>query len=150
MMQEVKLLSERQEVLKGLVEDKIRLQSRATEKSIFEEMKELEEKKSKEALLLVQKKRILMRYQSARDKAKMLQGSGSSKVTRKGMDIQDLLSFEPCRSSVVDDMEEVGSKASRAAVTGRKENEGWRLEPEGETETPEVTVLCQKRKRSAK
>ena len=43
MMQEVKLLSERQEVLKGMVEDKIRLQSKATEKyyeQIFEEMKE--------------------------------------------------------------------------------------------------------------
>ena len=65
MMREVKFSSERQEVLKGMVEDKIRLQSRATEKyyeQIFEEMKELEEKKSKEALLLVQKKHILMRY----------------------------------------------------------------------------------------
>ena len=58
MMQEVKLLSEREEVLKGMVEEKIRLQSRATEKyseQIFEEMKELEEKKSKEALFFVQK-----------------------------------------------------------------------------------------------
>ena len=56
MTQEVKILSERQEVLKGMVEDKIRLQSRANEKyceRILEEMKELEEKKSKEALLLV-------------------------------------------------------------------------------------------------
>ena len=44
------LLSEIQEVLKGMVEDKIRLQSRATEKY----WKELEGKKSKEALLLVQ------------------------------------------------------------------------------------------------
>ena len=37
------------------MEDKIRMQSRATEKyneQIFEEMKELEEKKSEEALLL--------------------------------------------------------------------------------------------------
>ena len=62
MMQEVKLSSERQEVLKGMVEDKIRLLCRATEKyyeQIFEEMKELEEKKSKEALLLVQKKHTL-------------------------------------------------------------------------------------------
>ena len=43
-MQEVKLLSEIQEVLKGMVEDKIRLQSKATEKyneQIFEEMREL-------------------------------------------------------------------------------------------------------------
>ena len=52
-MQEVKLWSERQEILNNTLEDKIRLQSRATEnyhEQIFEEMKELEEKKSKEAL----------------------------------------------------------------------------------------------------
>ena len=58
LMQEVKLLSGRQEVLAGLVEDKSRLQSKSTEKyyeTIFEEMRELEEKKSKEALVLVQK-----------------------------------------------------------------------------------------------
>ena len=70
MMQEVKSSSERQEVLKGMVVDKIRLQSRATEKyyeHIFVEMKELEEKKSMEALLLVRKKHILMKYQNERD-----------------------------------------------------------------------------------
>ena len=42
----------------GLVEDRSREQSKATEKyceTIFEEMRELEEKKSKEALVLVQK-----------------------------------------------------------------------------------------------
>ena len=85
----------------------------------------------------------------------MLQKSGSSRVTRKGKDVQDLLSLESCRSSVVDDMEEVSSgsskkmqdkeettpEASWAAVTGRQDKEGWRLEPEGETERPEVTVL---------
>ena len=63
-MQEVKLSSERQEVLKDMVEDKIRLQSGATKKyyeQIFEEMKELEEKHSKEALPLVQKKHTLWR-----------------------------------------------------------------------------------------
>ena len=50
--------SGRQEVLAGFVEDKIRLQSKATEKyceTIFEELMELEEKRSKEALVLVQK-----------------------------------------------------------------------------------------------
>ena len=63
MMQEVKFLSERQEILKGTVEDKIRLQSRATEKyyeQVFVEMKELEEKTSIEGLLLVQKKGPLL------------------------------------------------------------------------------------------
>ena len=51
--QEVKLLSERQEVLAGLVEDQSRLQSKATEKyyeTIFEGMRELEEKKAKRSL----------------------------------------------------------------------------------------------------
>ena len=46
-----------------MVEDAIRLQSRATEKyneQIFEEMRELEEKKSKEALLLALKKTHLV------------------------------------------------------------------------------------------
>ena len=71
------------------------------------------------------------------------------------MDIQHLLSFESCRSSVVDDMAEVSLASSRkikdkeetmleaswAGVTGRKENGGWRLEPEGETETQEVMVF---------
>ena len=63
LIQEVKLSSERQEVLAGLMEDKIRIQSKATEKyyeTIFEELTELEEKKSKEALVLIQKKHIFV------------------------------------------------------------------------------------------
>ena len=48
--QEVKLSSERQEILKSTLEDRLRLQSRATEQcdQIFEEVQELEEKKSEE------------------------------------------------------------------------------------------------------
>ena len=75
-----------------MVEDKIRLQGKATEKyyeTIFEELRELEVKKSKEVLLLVQKKHILIRYQSERDKARMLQRLGESRVIRKEADIQD-------------------------------------------------------------
>ena len=72
-----------------------------------------------------------------------------------GANTLDILSFESCRSSVVGDMEEVSSESSRrmqdeeettpkaswTAVTERKEKDGWRLEPELETETPEVIVL---------
>ena len=59
-MQEVKPKSERHEVQKGMVEDEIRY-SRAerpisTLNRSSEEMKELEEKMSREALALVQKK----------------------------------------------------------------------------------------------
>ena len=45
------------------MEDRIRIQSKATEKyyeTIFEELTELEEKKSKEALVLIQKKHIFI------------------------------------------------------------------------------------------
>ena len=92
-MQDVTLLSER-----------LRLHSKATERcheQIFEEMKEMEVKKSKEALLLVQKKHILIRYQSDRDKARMLRRPGGSRVIRSGADMRDTLSFESCTSSVV-------------------------------------------------
>ena len=115
MVQKVKLLSERKEVLKSMVEDKIWLQRRATAKyyeQIFEEMKELEEKKSKDALLLVQK-HTLWRYQNDRDEARRLQRSGSSRGKRKEADLQDLLSFKSCRSSEVDFIEETSPESSR-------------------------------------
>ena len=116
LMQEVKLSSERQEVLAGLVEDKIRIQSKATEKyneTIFEEMRELEEKKSKEALVPVQKKHMLIRCQSESDKARMLQRLRESRAMRNGFDTQDTLSFESCSSSMACDMEEVSSESSK-------------------------------------
>ena len=139
--------------MEGTVEDKIKLQSRATEKcyeQFFEEMKELEEKKSKEALLLVQKKHDLWRYQNERDEARRLQRSGSSRRMKKEADLQDLLSFESCRSSAVDHVEEMSlesprkvqdeqkvmSETSGNATRGREED-AWRLEPEEETEMPE-------------
>ena len=134
-----------------MVEDKIRLQSRATGKyyeQIFGEMKELEEKKSATCA----EKHILMRYQNERDEARRLQRSGSSRGTRKEADLQDILSFESCRSSAVDYIEEISPESPRrmqdeqeatseANATGRKEDDWWRLEPEGETKTPETMVL---------
>ena len=116
MIQEVVLGSEGQEVLKGMVEDKIRLQSKATEKNdetTFEELRELEVKKSKEALLFVETNHILIRCQSERDKARKLQRLGGLRVMRSGSDTQDTLSFESCSSSMACDVEEVGSDSSR-------------------------------------
>ena len=74
---------------------------------IVEEMKELEEKKSEEALLLVHKKHDSRRYQNERDETRRLQRSGSSRRMKKEADSQDLLSLESCRSSAVDYTEEV-------------------------------------------
>ena len=79
-------------------------------------------------------------------------------MTRKGVDIHYLLSFEPCRSSVVDDMEEVSSESSRkmqdkeettpeaswAAVTGRKEKEEWRLERDGHGDAGSRTIAAKR------
>ena len=48
----------------------------------------------------------------------MLQRSGSSRVTRKLVDTQDLLSFESCRSSVVDYTEEVSLESPRKMQRG--------------------------------
>ena len=62
--EEVQVLSERQELLKNTMEDKLDLHIRATERyhdQIFEETRVLEEKKSEEALLLVQKRHDLWR-----------------------------------------------------------------------------------------
>ena len=117
----------------------------------FEEMKELEEKTSEEALLLVQKRHDLWRYQNERDEARRLQRSGNSRRMKKEMDLQNLLSFESCRSSTVDHVEEMSLESPRKrqdvqevmeetagkATRGRGEDE-WRLEPEGETEMPET------------
>ena len=58
-MHEVQVLSDRQQMFKSTMKDKLRLQSRATEKyhdQIFEEIQELEEKILEEAMLIVQKK----------------------------------------------------------------------------------------------
>ena len=111
-------------------------------------MRELEEKKSKEALLLIQKKNILIRYHSERDKTRMLQRSGGSRVVRNEADTQDTLSSESCMSSAACDIEEMSSETSRRTQEKEEtmpdglllQKDGWRLEPEGETETPEVTV----------
>ena len=58
-MQEVQILSERQEILKSTMEDKLRLQSGATERchdQIFEEIKELEERNQKKLHKIVRTK----------------------------------------------------------------------------------------------
>ena len=83
----------------------------------------MEEKKSKDALVLVQKKHNLKRCQSERERASMLQRLGGSRAMRHGSDAQDTLSFESCSSSMACDMEEVSSESSRKM----QDDEGPRL-----------------------
>ena len=99
-----------------MAQDKMRLQSRALAKyheQIFEEMKDLEETKSKRGCATCAEKHISMRYQNEKDEARRLQRSGSSRLTRKEADLQDLLSFESCTSSAADYIEEISLESPR-------------------------------------
>ena len=69
-------------------------------------------KKSKEALLLVQKKHVLIRYQSERDKARVLQRLGGSRAIKNEVATQDTLTFESCSSSMACEIE-MSSESSR-------------------------------------
>ena len=83
----------------------------------------------------------------------MLQRLGGSRAIKHWNGAQDNMSVEPRSPSMACDMEEGCSKLSRkmqdqeetasgaswTAVT--KGKEVWRLEPEGEAENPQVTVL---------
>ena len=71
--EEVEHLSERQEVLTGLMVSKKDMRKAAPEKyqeKIFEEFKELEEQRAKEALALVQKKHKLIKWEGEKGKGK--------------------------------------------------------------------------------
>ena len=108
---------------------------------------ELEEQRAKEALELVQKKHLLIKWEGERERARMMQRTGR-------IDARDIVSVQSCSLSMACDMEEVCSESSRkmqdkeetaseaswTAVTKGKEKEVWRLEPEGEAERPEATV----------
>ena len=90
------------------MEDKLKLQSRANERyqyQFFEEIKELEQKKSEEALRMVQKKHDLRRYQNETDEARRPQ--------KEWAGLAAFYLFESCRSSVVDFDKEMTSESLR-------------------------------------
>ena len=143
--QEIQASSERQEIFKS--KDKLKSQCRANERyrdQIFEETK-LAQKKSEEALRVVQKKHDLWRHQNERDEARRLQSSENSR-RMKVLDVQHPTSSESCRSSMVDHDEEMTLEPPRKRhevqevmketewkVARGREEEAWRLEPEGKT-----------------
>ena len=115
MRQEVNHVSERQEILRGMLEDNqdAEQSNRKYYDQIFEEMKVLEEKESEEALLLVQEKFVSWRFQNERDEARSLQRSGTSRRVKMEADSQDFLSVQSCRSSAVDHVEDIRLEPSR-------------------------------------
>ena len=73
LMEEVKLLCERQEVLTSMVVSKTDMQKEAPKKyqeKVFEGFKELEDQRAKEALELVQKKHMLIKCEGERKERK--------------------------------------------------------------------------------
>ena len=116
MMQEVKLLSDRQGVVSGVVVSKRDLRKEAPTKyqeKAFEEFKELEKQRAKEALELVQKKHMLVKWEGERERARMLQRLGGSRAIKHWTDARDNMSVESCSPSMACDMEEAGSESSR-------------------------------------
>ena len=114
-------------------------------------MRELEEKKSKEAFVLVQKKAHFVTMSNERERTRMLPWLGGSRAIRHWTDSRDTISVESCSSSMACEKEEVCSESSRKikdmdettseAVTKGKEKEVWRLELEGEAEKLEAIGL---------
>ena len=74
LMEEVEFLSENQEVLDGFTDTKVRMQSKAPEeyyKTNFEKLRELEEQKSKEALILIEKNKLMKYGRNERHKTRV-------------------------------------------------------------------------------
>ena len=139
------------------MEDELGLQSRATERyqyQNFEEIKELEEKKSEEALAVVQKRHELWEISEWKRRSNKAAEFWEVKKGEKGDGLATSLLF--CRSSTVDHDEEMTLKSPRKRqevqevmketewkeARRREEEEAWRLEPEGETEMQETGVVA--------
>ena len=79
----------------------------------FEEFKELEEQRAKEALELVEKKHMLIKWESEMERARMMQRLGGSRAIKQWNDARDNVSVESCSPSMACDVEEVSSESSR-------------------------------------
>ena len=151
LMQEVQLVSERQEVLVGMVVGKRDMQKEAPEKyqdKIFEEFKGLEEQRATEALAL---------FQINWDKARIMQRLEASTARGPRSVGHDNSSFGSCSSSLalhtdeamsassrmVQEVDEVTSESYWTALAKGKERYWWSIELEGEVEKLEVRSVVQ-------
>ena len=140
------------------MEDKIRLQSIATKKhyqTVFEVLRELEEKRSEEALVLVQKNTFCYDVKVKGKKRECCKDKEGRERKEICLTLETLFSLSRVlvlhgvwygRSELgvfeeEKDMDATTSKAPWIAVTRVKEKELWSLEQEGEAETPEAISL---------
>ena len=93
----------------------MRLQKAAPEKNqekIFQELKELEGQKTKEALELVKRKHKLVKWEGERDRGRMIQGMELSGVVDDVSRALDSSSLDSCSPSVAQDADDAMSESS--------------------------------------
>ena len=154
-MWEVQLKGLRQEVLTVLMERKINMQRTAPEKfieKIFEELEELEEQRTREALELVQRKHNFVKWEGERERTRTLQRLEASSATGSWSGAHDNSSFGSCSSSwtlntdeamsassqMGKDTDEAGSESPWTALAEGKERGWWSIDLEGEMVKLEV------------
>ena len=149
-------LERKKVVLADLMVSKRDVQKEAPEKyqeKIFEEFKELEEQRAKDALLLVQKKHMLIKWEGERERARMMQRLGGSRAIGPWSGGHDYSSFGSCSSSLAlhtvdamsafsrmaQEVDEAMSQSSWTALAKEKERDWWSIDLEGEVEKLEVS-----------
>ena len=156
--EEVEHSNERQEVLAVLMAGKMNMQKTAPEdfqRQIFQELRELEEQKTKDTLELVQRKAKLIKWEGERERARTLQRLESSRAARQWSGVHHNSSLGSCSSSLAFDTDEAMSASSQmekdadeamsesswTAQAKGKERDWWSIDREGDMEKLEVVGL---------
>ena len=132
LVREKQMLNKRQEIFQDAIEGKPSVQDTASERMqdrIIEEIKDLEHRKTEEALQIAVKEHDLWMYQNEKEKAKRLQG------VRKLRQDEEIAWAPPRNMTKWPDWEEARTL----------DNGEWRLEPEGEAEVPEIIIVSDSR-----
>ena len=118
------------------------------QEKIFEEFKELEEQRAKEALELVQKNHMLIKWEGERETTRTMQRLEESRAISPWSGCHDYSSFGSCSSSLAPNADEAMSASSRmaqgvdevmsesswTALTKEKERDWWSIDLVGEVE----------------
>ena len=139
--EEIEQVSEKQELLASLMESKKCLQKDAPERfqeQTFQELKELEEQKSIEAVELLGRKYKLRKLEKGRDRARILQQWEPSGAEGGFAVATDGSSFCSCSPSVTYDVDEAMSTSSRKSPSMVKERYWWSADLEGQMEKLEA------------
>ena len=145
-LREIGHLSEKQEVLAALMEGKMGMQKVAPEDfqwQIFQELKELEGPKTKEALEFVRRKHNLVKLEGERERARIIHRLELSGTVDdfSGAFGQFHSSLDSCSPSAAQETDDAMSESSWTALAKEKERDWWSVDLEGEMEKLEVVGL---------